>query len=220
MLAPYGNNTANCSRGEKILMERRKFHLINWNIVRAPKNKNGLGIKDLPLVNLAMGTKHLWIMITGNLTWWKKVLKKYFQGDRNRCIDGTLEVKRGFHITWILVNARLIKIRSDGIMENNPLKPNQELISLKYWMDTKNILTLFDISMCFKSTGRWIRWSIGSAPSHLHLPLIYRLLSPLSSKLSKDVPHEIFPLMIDKVGVTLKNGNLQQIQTLSLSLPP
>lgn len=34
-----------------------KFYLINWNVVRFPKEMGGLGIWDPLLVNIALGAK-------------------------------------------------------------------------------------------------------------------------------------------------------------------
>jgi hypothetical protein len=43
----------------------------------------GLGIKDPTLMNLALGAKLLWQLITRTYDWWKKILhKKYFMGIR------------------------------------------------------------------------------------------------------------------------------------------
>jgi hypothetical protein len=42
----------------------RKFHLINWKTIRAPKRHGRLGIKDPSLANIALGAKLLWRMIT------------------------------------------------------------------------------------------------------------------------------------------------------------
>jgi hypothetical protein len=35
----------------------KRFHLVNWSIVRAPKAHGGLGIKDPTLMNLVMGKR-------------------------------------------------------------------------------------------------------------------------------------------------------------------
>jgi hypothetical protein len=39
--------------------DKNKFHLINWDIVKQPKENGGLSIKDPVLTNLAMGAKIL-----------------------------------------------------------------------------------------------------------------------------------------------------------------
>jgi hypothetical protein len=72
-------------------------------MVRSPKDRGGLGIKDPSLMNLDLGAKLVWRLITRKVEWWKKVLlKKYFQGNCKRCIDRPLENKKGSHI-WKLL---------------------------------------------------------------------------------------------------------------------
>jgi hypothetical protein len=44
------------ARGET---NSKNFHLINWSIVRSPKDNSGLGIKDISLMNMLMGAKIL-----------------------------------------------------------------------------------------------------------------------------------------------------------------
>jgi hypothetical protein len=56
--------------------DKKKFHLIKWDIVKQPKENGGLGIKDPALTNLAMGEKILWNLVSGRNDWWKQVLKK------------------------------------------------------------------------------------------------------------------------------------------------
>jgi hypothetical protein len=66
----------------------KHFHLVNWNIVGAPKNHGGLGIRDPTIMNKVLGAKILWRLITGRKELWKYVLnKKYFPGPRMRCLD-------------------------------------------------------------------------------------------------------------------------------------
>jgi hypothetical protein len=36
-------------------LNTKKFHLVNWKTVKAPKDRGGLGIKDPSLMNLAHG---------------------------------------------------------------------------------------------------------------------------------------------------------------------
>jgi hypothetical protein len=53
--------------------------LINWKVVIAPRDKGILGMKDTSLMNIEMGAKMIWRLITGKLDWWKKIIsKKYF----------------------------------------------------------------------------------------------------------------------------------------------
>jgi hypothetical protein len=64
-------------------INKKKFHLINWRIVRDPKMHGGIGVKDPTLANLALGEKMWWRMILRDYFNWKKTLvNKYFQRDR------------------------------------------------------------------------------------------------------------------------------------------
>lgn len=61
----------------------RRYHLINWNIVRAPLSSGRLGIKDPNLLNISLGAKILWRLVSSQYDWWKKViLHKYLSGSR------------------------------------------------------------------------------------------------------------------------------------------
>jgi len=85
-----------------------------------------LDIKEPSLVNLALGAKIVWRLISGSNNWWKEVLhKKYFSINRLQCIDGNIENKKGSHILklfkviapliqdkikWVLGKEKLISI--------------------------------------------------------------------------------------------------------------
>ena len=56
-----------------------KFQLVNWNLDKQPKNLGGLAIKDLELMNLPLGTKLVWKLLSHSNEWWKKAfIRKYF----------------------------------------------------------------------------------------------------------------------------------------------
>jgi len=42
-------------------------------MVRTPKARGGIGIKDPTLMNLALLSNLLWWLITGIYDWWKKI---------------------------------------------------------------------------------------------------------------------------------------------------
>ena len=44
----------------------KKFALVNWKIVKMPKQEGGLHIRDLRTQNLIMGSKLLWSMLDTN----------------------------------------------------------------------------------------------------------------------------------------------------------
>jgi hypothetical protein len=110
----------------------KKFHLVNWNIVSSPKVNGGLGIIDIEVVNLVMGAKIVWRLITGRKEWWKSdITKKYKLGARKICIHSIPETLHGSqiwkifrasipffkeNISWIPRNGKLIRIWKDTIM--------------------------------------------------------------------------------------------------------
>jgi len=64
------------------------MHLVNWNVVRAPKSHGSLGILDPILSNLELRENILWGFVLGNQEQWKKVIThKYLVGDKLRCLD-------------------------------------------------------------------------------------------------------------------------------------
>lgn len=99
-------------------------------------------------MNIALGVKVLWHLITGQFDWWKQVLfKKYLHGNRKRCLDHPLDEGRGSPIwklckavacliqsklTWIPGNGRLISIWDDSIMGKPPNGHNQELLGFRH----------------------------------------------------------------------------------------
>jgi hypothetical protein len=121
----------------------KRFYLVNWFIVREPKAHGGLGIKDLVLVNLEMGAKLLWIMVTRKYYCWRKFFfKKYFTSTRKRCLDSTPSSREGSPIwklikyyipiiqhklSWVPKNGKKIDMWNDRIMGNQPLLQLQEL---------------------------------------------------------------------------------------------
>jgi len=52
----------------------KKFHLINWNLVKEPKNMGGLEIKDLELMNLPVEAKLVGRLLSESNEWWKRAL--------------------------------------------------------------------------------------------------------------------------------------------------
>jgi len=46
--------------------DTKKFHLINWKQICQPYNRGGLAIKDPVIMNLSMGAKLAWQLVTGN----------------------------------------------------------------------------------------------------------------------------------------------------------
>ena len=51
-------------QGGKI--QNKKFHLVEWDVVKAPKLQGGLGIRDLEQMNKYLGAKLVWRLVIGN----------------------------------------------------------------------------------------------------------------------------------------------------------
>jgi hypothetical protein len=50
---------------------------------KVPQRHGGLGVRDLELMNIILGSKLLWRMVMGENEWWKRaLLKKYFSGKK------------------------------------------------------------------------------------------------------------------------------------------
>jgi exonuclease III len=141
----------------------KKLHLVRWDKVKKPKMEGGLHIRDVAVHNLAMGGKILWNMITGKRTWSKQILrKKYFIGDKERCLEKPTKVQKGSPIftlckralpyfisklTWIPGNGAKIRIWEDSILGEQPLIWLSELRNIKDWLLSNNCRTLWDISL-------------------------------------------------------------------------
>ena len=46
----------------------KKFHLVNWEIICKPKIHGGTGVRDPMKMNLALGAKIPWRVVTGKDT--------------------------------------------------------------------------------------------------------------------------------------------------------
>jgi hypothetical protein len=56
----------------------KKFHLVNWITVCQPSGKGGLVVRNPSLMNISLGEKLVWHLISGSLDWWKQaILVKY-----------------------------------------------------------------------------------------------------------------------------------------------
>jgi hypothetical protein len=163
--------------------DKKKYHLIKWDIVKHPKESEGLGIRDPGLSNLAMGAKILWNLVSGRNDWWKQILKeKYLVGDRLRCLDQHHSLNNGSPIgklfsasipllqsqlTWIPGNGRKILIGTDNIMGKQPLWQHIQLRPLINWLDMQGKKHIWDISSWHADTGDWTGWNLQNIPSNL-----------------------------------------------------
>jgi len=190
LLAPISVKYSIAQEIRKFLWQGRKtnterMHLVNWNIVRAPKTHGGLGILDPTLSNISLGDKILWRLVIGKQEWWKHFLvHKCLEGDQLHCLDTTPPTQPGspiwkllkpslslFHSksTWILENRKQISIWEDYIMGNPLLRENKEQEPLFLWFSEHGINTLFYLSI-WNPYGSWVGWLLANHPPHL-LPI-------------------------------------------------
>jgi hypothetical protein len=186
---PHECQKRNCLPNPKFLWEggktnKKKFHMINWRIVRAPKMHGGLGVKDPTLANLALGEKMLWRMISGDYANWKKTLvNKYFQRDRLRGVEipigpssispiwKSLQVSLPLlqsQLSWIPGNGKSIRIWEDKILHKPPLIQEISLTPLREWLHAQNKYFLNDISI-WDIEGLWKGWNLGNIPEALKI---------------------------------------------------
>ena len=139
-----------------------RLHLVSWNKIQKPYKEGGLQVRDLANQNLAMGAKILWRLIAGKESWCSKVLrKKYFSGERLRCLDRPILRKSGSSIYklclkalpsfkpnlyWIPGNGKKINLWEDAIMGDQPLNHNPGIKNIMDWAQNNNVNTLWDIS--------------------------------------------------------------------------
>ena len=57
---------------------RKKIHWINWGKLCSPKNKGGMGFRDLNAFNLAMLTKQAWCLIQGTHSLFYRLYKAHY----------------------------------------------------------------------------------------------------------------------------------------------
>jgi hypothetical protein len=153
--------------------------MVNWAITCAPKENGGLGIRDPERINLALGAKLIWRVITGEKEWWKKSLcNKYLSKVRKRCVEGVDLGKSGSpiwkliqasvpliqsHLNWNPGNGKEIKIWEDNFSEMGVLSSIPSLNHFKLWLSSSGKSTLYDISNWHKN-GTWESWNLGEVP--------------------------------------------------------
>ncbi|PNY17666.1 ribonuclease H [Trifolium pratense] len=78
--------------------QRRKIHLINWNVMTLPRQMGGLAIRDLYTMNRACTMKMGWQLRNGDNSLWCKILRsKYGRGSID---ERTLTIKPGDSHIW------------------------------------------------------------------------------------------------------------------------
>jgi hypothetical protein len=78
----------------------KRISWINWDIVCLPKEKGGLGVRDVRCVNISLLTKWRWRLLSNDQAVWKDVVKsKYGNGAIGQPVLGE-DVKPWFSSLW------------------------------------------------------------------------------------------------------------------------
>jgi ribonuclease HI len=141
-----------------------------------------LNFKNLCSQNIAMGVKIIWRIIAPNPGWAHLALwKKYFKGQRTRCLDNPLpQIKSSFlnlcakviplinsHAFWIPGNGKSINVWNDRIMNKAPLAECSSLQTLRLWLDDAGYKMLWDLSLW--NGLSWVSWKQIHVPPELQI---------------------------------------------------
>ncbi|XP_031111997.1 uncharacterized protein LOC116015970 [Ipomoea triloba] len=85
--------------------QKRKCHLVRWDVVTLPKNQGGLGIRTTKDVNLAIMAKLGWRLMKESESLWAKVLKSKYAHGKHRF--EIFNAKKGSSNAWRRINAAL-----------------------------------------------------------------------------------------------------------------
>ena len=82
--------------------EKKKYNLVKWRQVTQDYENGGLGIHTPNLLNNAFGGNIVWRLISGQQTWWKRVIEsKYLISPRQQLLDHDIP-KRPCSRIWVL----------------------------------------------------------------------------------------------------------------------
>eukprot|EP00253_Pinus_taeda_P004040 PITA_04040 len=166
---------------------KNKFNLVGWKNIIQTQEKGGLGIRSPRLLNLALGAKIVWRLITGPTTWWKKVLEvKYLNCTREQLLDSNIP-KRVCTKIWQLCKKAIpfmrqniskvpgggnsINFSNDKILGQQPMGSKEEVIPIITWLNNKGIYHLSQISKWDTHTHAWIGWNLPDSPNVLETSL-------------------------------------------------
>lgn len=163
--------------------EKRKFNLVGWKNVIQPQEKGGLGIRSPKLLNLALGAKIVWRLITGDTAWWKSVLEaKYLNNTRHKLLETNIPNRDSSNI-WKLCKKIIplmaqniskvpgggssINISKDRILGQSPMGSHTEATSAINWLNNRGIWSLAQITKWGSSSQAWIGWTLPDYPRDL-----------------------------------------------------
>jgi len=128
----------------------KQSHKKNWNIVRLLKEWGGLAIKDPEFMNLNLGAKLVWRLLSYSKEWWKHAfLTKYFHKNNILRLEEEIWVATSTkiwklcnasasvvpeNVGWQVGNGRFIKIWKDDIIPSETVHDSQKMKGFNNWM--------------------------------------------------------------------------------------
>ncbi|CAN1334127.1 Putative ribonuclease H protein At1g65750 [Linum perenne] len=76
--------------------ERKRMHMVNWDLVKTPMRRGGLGILDLRYMNRALLAKWTWNFSIDKETWWRSLMVE-------KCGIGRSEWQPRWNLAWSVV---------------------------------------------------------------------------------------------------------------------
>eukprot|EP00253_Pinus_taeda_P005923 PITA_05923 len=147
-----------------------RFHLINWETTKRPLKEGDLQIRDPLQENLALGFKLLWKLFAEPNHPISQILKiKYLKNQSIKSFipekvpKGTQAWKlcnKGIkifrsHMYRIPGNGKITLLWRDRFMGHPPLTKNNEILELRFWLHTKAIWKIEDISVHKGNEDSW-----------------------------------------------------------------
>eukprot|EP00253_Pinus_taeda_P004415 PITA_04415 len=163
----------------------RRFHLVNWDVVKRTKEEGGLQIRDPHLVNLALGGKILWKLIHDPTHSVSNILRAKYGISKdlsnltlpsttkstqlwNLCCKRSQHFKN--HLYRIPGSSKHINVWTDSIMMNSPLADKTDITEIRSWLERAGVKRLYDLAKWNKH-GEWEGWDLYGVPIRLETQL-------------------------------------------------
>uniref|UniRef100_A0A2N9FQ21 Reverse transcriptase domain-containing protein n=1 Tax=Fagus sylvatica TaxID=28930 RepID=A0A2N9FQ21_FAGSY len=111
-------------------LEKKKLHLIKWDLVTSPKEEGGLGLKQAGCRNKALLAKRNWDFISGSTDVWANVFRRKYPPDRHmrgRCSSIWRSLNYSKNLCdkgkrWVIQNGKTINFWHDNWLDPGPLR--------------------------------------------------------------------------------------------------
>jgi len=134
-------------------------------------------------MNLAFGGKMIWRLMENQTAWWKKLLEaKYLNQSRQHLLTTEIPNRnctkiwklckksiafKAQNVSKVPKGGAVVNIGSDKIMGNPPINSLPSMDPIIFYLQSKGICNLGQISQWDDSTHVWMRWKFPPIPHHL-----------------------------------------------------